>query len=135
MSEDPRSDISFFVTGGTLSTSATSYVVRQADTVLYGLLLAGEFCYLLNSRQMGKSSLMVRTAERHKSDGIHVAILDLTTIGQNITPEQWYDGLLLRLGRQLEIEDELDAFNQSNQKIGPPRRWQEALTQIVLPSL
>ena len=44
---------SFFVTGGTLSTTATSYVVRQADTDLFESLLAGEFCYVLNSRQIG----------------------------------------------------------------------------------
>src|SRR5437763_1490613 len=103
---------SFFVTGGTLSMSATSYVLRQADADLYENLLAGEFCYLLNTRQIGKSSLMVRTAERLKEEGVKVAILDLTAIGQNLSPEQWYDGLLSRLGLQLNLEDELEAFYQ-----------------------
>ena len=50
----------FFVTGGTLQVDAASYVTRQADTDLFAALLAGEYCYVLNSRQMGKSSLMVR---------------------------------------------------------------------------
>ena len=27
--------------------------------------------------------------------GGHVVVLDLTAIGQNLTPEQWYDGLML----------------------------------------
>ena len=51
----------FFVTGGTLRPDAPSYVERSADVELYDALQQGEFCYILTSRQMGKSSLMVRT--------------------------------------------------------------------------
>lgn len=50
-----------YVTGGTLPQDAPSYVTRSADTDLRDSLLAGEYCYVLNSRQMGKSSLCVRT--------------------------------------------------------------------------
>jgi hypothetical protein len=47
----------FYVTGGTLRHDAPSYVERQADKDLLDGLLKGEFCYVLTSRQMGKSSL------------------------------------------------------------------------------
>src|SRR6185503_5035077 len=91
----------FFVTGGTLGHDAPSYVARPADRELYEALQRGEFSYVLTSRQMGKSSLMVRTAQRLREHGVHVIVLDLTAIGRNLTPEQWYDGLMVRMGQQL----------------------------------
>ena len=46
--------------GGSLAGTDLGYVERQADTKLYNALKNGEFCYVSNSRQMGKSSLLVR---------------------------------------------------------------------------
>ena len=66
---------SFYVTGGTLRHDAPSYVERQADRDLYAGLLHGEFCYVLTSRQMGKSSLMVRTATKLREHSANVVAL------------------------------------------------------------
>jgi len=67
-----------------------------------------------------------------REEGIAVAILDLTAIGQNITPEQWYDGLLGRIGRQLKLEDELEDYWLDHEKVGPLQRWMNALREVVL---
>ncbi|MBI2927781.1 MAG: AAA-like domain-containing protein [Verrucomicrobia bacterium] len=123
---------SFFVTGGTLRSDAPSYVERQADQDLLQSLLAGEFCYVLTSRQMGKSSLMVRTATKLRERGVHVVALDLTAIGQNLTPEQWYDGLLSRIGRQLNLEDELEDFWLDHPRFSPVQRFVTALRDVAL---
>ena len=123
----------FYTTGGTLSHDAPSYVERQADRALIEGLERGEFCYILTSRQMGKSSLMIRTAGKLRGDeDCSVAVLDLAAVGQNLSPEQWYDGMLLRLGRQLGLEDEFDDFWLDHPRLSPVQRFFEALYQVVL---
>ncbi len=123
----------FYVTGGTLRRDAPCYVERRADQALYDGLWQGQFCYVLTSRQMGKSSLMVRTAARLREADAHVVVLDLTSIGQNLNAEQWYDGLLNRVGRQLGLEDELEDYWTEHPRLGPLQRWMSALHEVVLP--
>src|SRR5215210_4985043 len=116
---------SFYVIGGTVRRDAQCYVQRQADNELYASLKSADFCYTLTSRQMGKSSLMVRTAARLREEGVAVAVLDLTATGQNLTAEQWYDGLLGLLGQHLELEDELEDFWLEHDRLSPLQRWMQ----------
>ncbi len=126
-------DPSFFRTGGTMSQDAASYVPRRADDELYDTLIGGEYGYVLTSRQMGKSSLMVRTAARLRDAGLAVVMLDLTAFGHNVTPEQWYDGMRDRVGRQLLLEDEVDAYWSAHAAASPLHRWIGVLTEVALP--
>src|SRR5438876_649963 len=81
---------------------------------------------------MGKSSLMVRTANKVRSQGAHVIALDLSAIGQNLTPGQWYNGLLTSMGDQLGLEDELEQFWIANERLGPVQRWFSSIRKAVL---
>ncbi|MFN0068723.1 MAG: response regulator [Limisphaerales bacterium] len=122
----------FYAHDGTLSSDAPSYVERRADGELLRALLQGEPCYVLTSRQMGKSSLMVRTAERLRGEGVVVALLDLSAGGQNLTAEQWYDGLAVKLGRQLRLEDEFEDYWAAHRRLSPVQRFFGALRELVL---
>jgi WD40 repeat protein len=81
---------------------------------------------------MGKSSLMAQTAARLRQQGVAVAVLDLQAVGQNLSPEQWYDGLLATLGKELDLEEELDQFWLEQERLGPLQRWMAALQEVVL---
>ena len=125
-------DDRFYITGGTLPLDADSYVTRRADTELFEYLRRGEFCYVLNTRQVGKSSLMVRVAEALRSEGVRVVLLDPTAIGVNVTVEEWYDGLLTIIAEQLSLRRELEDFWLEHPRLGPMQRWMQGLEHVAL---
>ena len=87
--------------------------------------MEGEFCYILTSRQMGKSSMTTQAALRLRQVGVTIALLDFSGIGFNLQPEQWYNGLLEHLGRRLDLEDEIEDFCLQNEHLSPLQRWQK----------
>jgi WD40 repeat protein/CheY-like chemotaxis protein len=121
--------------GGSLSASAPSYVVREADYNLYESLINGNFCYVFNSRQMGKSSLRVRTKHRLEKAGCSCASIDLTNIGSEvITPQQWYKGVAYELWRSFNLltKVNLKLWWQEQESLSPIQLLSRFIEEILL---
>jgi tetratricopeptide (TPR) repeat protein len=121
----------FFVAGGTLRPDSPSYIKRPADDDLLGLALAGKFCYVLTARQMGKSSLMVRTDRRLKEQGVSTAIIDLTHIG-TVAVDQWYLGLLTKIRDDLRLSVNPEVWWTERASLGAVQRFTSFLREVVL---
>ncbi|MGF1932867.1 MAG: AAA-like domain-containing protein [Nostoc sp. ChiQUE02] len=122
--------------GGSLPVDAPSYVVRKADTDLSKALRASEFCYVLNSRQMGKSSLQVQTMHKLQTEGIACAVIILTEIGSNhiITVDQWYAGVARILVRSFALGGRFDlrSWWRDRDHLSPVQRLSEFIAEVLL---
>ncbi|MBH8571769.1 AAA-like domain-containing protein [Nostocaceae cyanobacterium CENA369] len=95
--------------GGSLRSDDPTYVTRQADERLYASLKSGNFCYVLNSRQMGKSSLLQRTSYRLREEGHSCVYLDMTRLGiEDTTSERWYKGIILSLFYSFNLAEQVN---------------------------
>src|SRR5207245_919672 len=96
-------------------------------------LRQGEYCYGLNARQMGKSSLCGRAIARLREEGVRTAFLDLTKFGgRNLTAGQWYAALLAELGRELGLRAECLQYWKEHPELPPVQRLFGAISEVAL---
>ncbi len=128
---------SFYTVGGPVQGGSGSYIERQADQELLALCRQGTFAYVLTARQMGKSSLMVRTARALAQTGTVSIVVDLQDAGTSATAEQWYLSFLVTVAESLEDQD-LDLTTnvrqwwKANQDLAPAKRFSLFMERVLL---
>lgn len=100
-----------YTVGGSLTLDDPTYIARPADKELLQVLKSSQSCYILNSKQMGKSSLVIRAIKELETDNNVICILlDLEPISKNNSEEIWYESFV--------------SYIMGDQKI-PDFRWEE----------
>ncbi|MGL6342886.1 MAG: CHASE2 domain-containing protein, partial [Waterburya sp.] len=120
--------------GGSLASNSPSYVERKADRELEKALKQGQFCYVLNSRQMGKSSLRVRAMSKLQAEGKVCIFVDLTGMGtQDLTIEKWYAGIVRSIvsGCQLKFNWR-DWWREKRDLFSPVQRLGLFIEEVLL---
>ena len=122
--------------GGSLDGDNAFYVARAADQELFTHLKACDTCFVFNSRQMGKSSLRVRTMQRLRQEGVVCAVIDPQSRGTTPTEEQWYAGTLKRLIEDLGLAEAVPFSawwkEGSVQALSAVNRFEEFIDKILL---
>jgi len=121
-----------YTVGGTVQAGGGVYIPRKADDELLAHCRASEFAFILSSRQVGKSSLMVRTARQLESENIRSAIIDLSSIGVEISVDEWYLGILNIITEELELKTDIFAWWAERAALGPAQRLTNFFRDVLL---
>jgi WD40 repeat protein len=122
-----------YTNGGPVQVGGGLYIERQADRELLSQCREGNYCFVLSSRQVGKSSLMLNIARRLKAeDQIESVIVDLQRMGAHLTAEQWYQGFLTRTAHNLAPEIDVADWWQSHGHLGHADRFTLFLQEELL---
>ena len=122
--------------GGALLPDDPSYIERPADKALYDAIIAGEFCYVLTTRQMGKSSLMGRCADKLRDALWKVATIDLSEIGstEGVTEDRWYYGVVRRIAQDVDMAKDLRAWWDDHDDLTQTQRMTDYFREVLLPN-
>lgn len=128
-----KTSFSYKIDGGRLAKDSPSYVERIADSELETALKERVFCYVLNSRQMGKSSLGVRVMSRLQAEGKICVFIDLNSKEtKKIAVEQWCAGIVLDIVDGCQLEFDWRKWWREHRDLLPPMQRLSLFVKEVL---
>jgi AAA-like domain len=120
--------------GGTLNPQQHLYIERKEDAELLDLLARGEYCNILSSRQVGKSSLIMHALLALRQRGVRVCLIDVAgVLGSPASADEWYAGLLSEIVRQQGIRTDVRAWWTAAQGT-PNQKLLEFFRDVLLAS-
>jgi ELWxxDGT repeat protein len=121
-----------YTVGGTVQAGGGIYIKRKADDELLNHCRNGELAFVLSSRQVGKSSLMVRTAQQLENENIRSVTIDLSAIGVNVTQDEWYLGILNEIYNALNLKTDIFTWWNQYSQLGPAQRLMNFFRDVLL---
>lgn len=121
-----------YTVGGAVQAGGGIYIPRKADDELLAYCRVSEYAFILSSRQVGKSSLMIRTARQLESENIRSVIIDLSGIGVKISADQWYLGILNVIAKTLKLKTNLFAWWAEGAGLGPAQQMTNFFSDVLL---
>jgi len=110
---------------GPVNSRKEVYIPRPSDDEVFALLKDGEYCNVVSSRQMGKTSLLFLTKLRLDEMGVKSCSIDVGGYLGEVPPENadaWYQDLLQEIADQLGLSLDVAAWWRSNSSATPNRR-------------
>jgi hypothetical protein len=101
------------------------YITRSSDDEVFDLLRASEYCNVVSSRQMGKTSLLLRTESRLAEVGVTTCSIDIGGDLGEVRPESadaWYQDLLQEIVDQVGLAIDVADWWRSSTSVTPNRR-------------
>ncbi|MDR4493697.1 MAG: AAA-like domain-containing protein [Nitrospirales bacterium] len=108
--------------GRTVKARNLQYLPRPADDEVFEYCREGLPAYILTSPQMGKSSILARTAERLKQASCHPIIIDLSQFPLPPQEEEWFKKILFLIENTLDLtEDTFEWWDRHDSEPFPER--------------
>ena len=122
-----------YVVGGTVQAGDGVYIEREADQELLVLCRTRAFVYILSTRQVGKSSLIINVAKTLVAEGIAPVIIDLQESGvHELTADTWYIGFLTEVSDQLELDVDVENWWGERNNLPHGKRFTTFFKEILL---
>jgi Leucine-rich repeat (LRR) protein len=119
--------------GGALRPQRDIYIERPEDRAFFDLLLSGEYVNVLSPRQMGKSSLMVRTIRKLRANGVRTANLDVAAdLAGTDQADKWFLALVREITRNLEIQIDVSAWWRDHEDDAIGQRLRRFFRDVLL---